>query len=282
MKKILQQSIRLCFFIIFQSLAFGSTAQTNNYKIIYRHCLEMDTTKVLFDTVGREAVLIGNNNASSYSFAKLPKNLLPKPDITTIENILQEKKSGTNKYTIGTGKKFDTIGNIVYYDKRKDSIFVREKMINDYVITKESTPQINWKLSNEYKTIKNYNCQKATCDFRGRSYVAWFTNEIPISEGPWKFKGLPGLILEMEDTKHQVKLYATEIEFPTTEPVSDFVENGIPISLKKYVGYRNEEMHQQMKGIEASLQNQEHRDQVNLNTRVTTKIGMYGVEKTLN
>ncbi|MFY1045776.1 GLPGLI family protein [Chryseobacterium sp. GP-SGM7] len=34
-------------------------------------------------------------------------------------------------------------------------------------------------------------------------YNAWFTNEIPISEGPYKFSGLPGLIVKIEDTKKQ-------------------------------------------------------------------------------
>lgn len=278
MKQLSSYTIYLCFFIICQVTVLGTFAQTNRYKIIYRHCLQMDTTKVLADTMGREAVLIGDNNASSYVFAKLPGNLTPKPEGITMENILNEKKSGTNKYTIGSGKRFDTIGNIVYFDKTNDSIFVKEKMINDYVITKEKLPQMNWKISIESKIIQQYTCMKATCDFRGRSYIAWFTNEIPISEGPWKFKGLPGLILEMEDTKQQVKLYATEIEYPTKETVTRFVESGIPISLQKYMEYRNEEMHQQMKGVEAALQSQEHSDKVDLNTRVKTKIGLYGLE----
>lgn len=33
--------------------------------------------------------------------------------------------------------------------------------------------------------------QKATCDFAGRKWIAWFTTEIPIQDGPYKFYGLP-------------------------------------------------------------------------------------------
>ena len=43
-------------------------------------------------------------------------------------------------------------------------------------------------------TILGYTCHKATTRFRGRDYVAWYTEEIPLSYGPYKFRGLPGLI----------------------------------------------------------------------------------------
>ena len=39
-----------------------------------------------------------------------------------------------------------------------------------------------WKLISETKKIQGYNCQKATLDYGGRSWEAWFTKEIPIQE----------------------------------------------------------------------------------------------------
>lgn len=54
-----------------------------------------------------------------------------------------------------------------------------------------------WKILKEYKTIDSIECQKATTNFRGRSYTACFANSIPVSEGPYKFKNLPGLIIEL-------------------------------------------------------------------------------------
>lgn len=50
-------------------------------------------------------------------------------------------------------------------------------------------------------TILNIVCQKATMEFRGREYTAWFTMDIPINDGPWKLYGLPGLILKAEDSE---------------------------------------------------------------------------------
>ena len=51
----------------------------------------------------------------------------------------------------------------------------------------------------EQKKIGLFNCQKATATYRGREYTAWFTAQIPVSHGPWKLRGLPGLILEVTE-----------------------------------------------------------------------------------
>ena len=61
--------------------------------------------------------------------------------------------------------------------------------------------KINWKIYPETKTIENYKVQKATAKFAGRNWTAWFTNDIQIPDGPYKFRGLPGLILQIEDEK---------------------------------------------------------------------------------
>ena len=66
-----------------------------------------------------------------------------------------------------------------------------------------------WKIGKEKMTVCGYPCRKATCVFRGRKWEAWFTNKIPVSLGPWKFSGLPGLILRVNDDKHEHVFYAT-------------------------------------------------------------------------
>jgi len=70
--------------------------------------------------------------------------------------------------------------------------------MQDYIYTDDLNAQ-EWQIEDSIKIILNYPCQKATCDFRGRKWTAWFTPDIPISDGPWKFGGLPGLIMEVSD-----------------------------------------------------------------------------------
>jgi GLPGLI family protein len=54
-----------------------------------------------------------------------------------------------------------------------------------------------WILKDDKKIISNFKCKKAFCEFRGRKYEAWYSQEIPTINGPWKFGNLPGLIVEI-------------------------------------------------------------------------------------
>lgn len=84
----------------------------------------------------------------------------------------------------------------------------------------EPSAQQEWTLHDERQTILGYECQKATCHWRGRDFVAWFASGIPVRLGPWAFGGLPGLILKIHDTE---RLYTWEAvalrsgEFPITK-----------------------------------------------------------------
>jgi GLPGLI family protein len=92
----------------------------------------------------------------------------------------------------------------------------------------EEIPAQNWELYDDTLTVLGYLCQKATCKFRGRNYTAWFAVDIPINNGPWKFGGLPGLILKVYDAD---KLYVFE---------STGIENHIKkYPVNKYNSYTN-------------------------------------------
>ena len=59
----------------------------------------------------------------------------------------------------------------------------------------------------------------ATADFRGRRWTAWFATDIPVSDGPWKLGGLPGLILEAYDDGQQHVFTAVGLERVKDEPI---------------------------------------------------------------
>ena len=91
---------------------------------------------------------------------------------------------------------------IIYKNKKKNEIEVNVNLAdqNTYRYI-ESIPMQHWKILNQKKEVLGYSCQAANTTYLGRTYTAWFAPAIPIHEGPWKFAGLPGLILEVADNK---------------------------------------------------------------------------------
>ena len=76
----------------------------------------------------------------------------------------------------------------------------------------EPYPNQQWTLTQDTAIVGGYHCQKATCHYHGRDFEAWFTPEVPIKYGPWKFGGLPGLIVKVYDTGHLYTFECTNVE----------------------------------------------------------------------
>jgi len=274
----------LLFILMLPHSYSGIRAQASNYKITYRHCIQFDSAQTLTDTLGMEAVLIGNDKTSNYVFAKLPKELWGDSLKVTPDVIMDQSSDGgtITRTEVAPGTKYDAFGSMLFYDKKKDSVFAREKMPNNYVITKEATPVIRWIIANEFKKIQGYKCQKATAQFRGRNYEAWYTTELAIMDGPWKFKNLPGLVLQIEDAAKQVKLYAVNIEKKANESVAEFVDRGKPISMTEYVGFRNITMRAQFLELkEMSRQKMSQLTGVIVSDESSDNYSFYGIEKRL-
>lgn len=108
--------------------------------------------------------------------------------------------------------------------KKNSSENLNYEMMKDYFSYKTQDP-IQWTLGNETKKSGEYTLQKATTNFGGRDWTAWFCKEVQISEGPYKFRGLPGLIFEVEDSQgtFSFKLLKSQKLNKTYETV-DFLE----------------------------------------------------------
>lgn len=102
----------------------------------------------------------------------------------------------------------------------------------------ETEDPITWKLHNDTKTEGSYTLQKATANFGGRSWIAWFSKDIAVNEGPYKFRGLPGLVFSVEDSKMQhvfklIKSYKLEKTYDTSEFLESFAfKKALPVNEK--------------------------------------------------
>jgi GLPGLI family protein len=87
----------------------------------------------------------------------------------------------------------------------------------------------NWKLIEETKIINTINCKKAEVTFKGRNWIAWYSPEIPLPYGPYKFSGLPGLIVKITDDKGD-----WDFELVKSVPVSKLKGKVINIKKSRY------------------------------------------------
>ncbi len=107
------------------------------------------------------------------------------------------QKSGTYK-DISKSIKQPKFSHTIVKSYPSMGITYSDFILQDIVSYKEDV-KFNWKIEKDQKKIGEYNTQKATTDFGGRKWTAWFTTDLPFQDGPYKFYGLPGLIVQIQD-----------------------------------------------------------------------------------
>lgn len=107
----------------------------------------------------------------------------------------------------------------VYKSNVDNSVTHYDVAGTDHMYSVEDKTPIDWELTDSTKTVLGYECILATADYHGRKWNVWFTPEIPLQEGPWKFYGLPGFILEAESVDGQYLFTATGIN-ATDKPIT--------------------------------------------------------------
>lgn len=177
------------------------------YEFIYKYDYVKDTLSI--DDKRNEIFSLYTDKQSNSYF--LPSKLLE------VDSLLLEVEKNNKMITLPSSySKWRVIKN---NDKGDYFIDMLGKNYYKYLIDKDLN--INWDVKKEYKEILGYRTTKAVCKAFGRTWEAWFTEEIPLNSGPYKFSGLPGLIVEISDSEKyftfellSVKKETKIIEFP--------------------------------------------------------------------
>lgn len=127
----------------------------------------------------------------------------------------------------------------VFKSDQKIEIF--DKILGVYY-KYENDQKMKWTLGNETKTISTYRCRKATGKYRNKNITAWYTEEIPISEGPYTFKGLPGLVVEAYDDKDYFHFTLVKIKNlkQLIAPIRGEISTNYEKFLKKRTDFQND------------------------------------------
>lgn len=89
-----------------------------------------------------------------------------------------------------------------------DSIEEWQQFAHLYAVLKEKAEPIEWNVNYpDTITRQGYKCKYATAKFRGRTWRVWYTEEVPMSVGPWKLHGLPGLIVAAQDDSRRLRFF---------------------------------------------------------------------------
>lgn len=163
-----------------------------NYKVVYkvRYISHLDTKTVKTE---RAFLIIKNNQESSYT----TENTYKQDSIKQLvrEGILAAQEVMNDKYP-KTG-----FNHFVQKNYKEQSLRIHNLIaIDNYIYNQKN--ELVWQLYPDTLKVQNYVCNKATTTYEGRDYIAWYTTEIPISDGPYKFWGLPGLIIKIYDTEN--------------------------------------------------------------------------------
>lgn len=119
--------------------------------------------------------------------------------------------------------------------------------------------KIQWKILPEKQKIGEFEAQKAVTEFAGRKWTAWFTEELPFQDGPYKFRGLPGLIVKLEDAtqSHVFELKAVGKYKEEIQKVSEFVGNDkyIEVNQEQYKKIFLEDRNDPAKSMKMAMAN---------------------------
>lgn len=176
--------------LLFLFLSVFAHAQINRFFYEYKYIPD-STDKT---DIKKEMMLldIDKNGSSYYSHDKFIA------DSTSNAELEKQIKAGSGNISINRREKPGQVSFKVtkQYPDFKTYLF-RSISTDQYKIQEDKKPE--WKILPDKEKIGEYNAQKAITSFGGREWTAWFTIDIPFQDGPYKFYGLPGLIVKIED-----------------------------------------------------------------------------------
>ncbi|QDP85390.1 GLPGLI family protein [Chryseobacterium sp. SNU WT5] len=180
--------------LIFCLLVFYKVTVAQNITFLYELSQKRDsddnkysTTPFYLDVMGKESVFRSEKDRYSDSLVE---------------------KTG---FGIGSGL---TFANQFYVKKNLSKMEIIKSIttpLMNYKYDLKISDTLDWQISPEKQRIGEIECQKAYLKYGGRSWVAWFSESIPLQDGPYIFNGLPGLIVKISDEQSNFVFNLVEV-----------------------------------------------------------------------
>ena len=187
--------------------------------VIYRVTYHEDTTQKAHEDNERMLLLIGNEVSVFKSYNHYRLNQI----------VRQKRQDGTLDAWRKSGEGMRYMSKLLYsvyknYPKGMITTTDAIQMTDHWCIYEEGMGGFQWEMQDDRTEIIGFQVQKAICNYGGRTWEAWFAEELPFDDGPWKFHGLPGLILQVADTQGHYRFELVSVEVPEEGTKVEFEE----------------------------------------------------------
>lgn len=226
-------------------LFVGVMLSAQNNRVIYEYKFAPDSTKT--DSLKTEWMYLDISKKGSKFYSKSTFE----SDSTVQESIKKQLASGMRNVSISRQRQGGEINYEVEKTYPEYKTYLIANIGNDTYKVLEDR-KMNWKIAPDKKQIGEFKVQKANTVFAGRSWTAWFTTDVPIQDGPYKFSGLPGLIVEISDQSgtHKMELKGLKkIQETKTEELNTQGKD-IPFTKKKPIDVNRQQYVKQLKQFE--------------------------------
>lgn len=188
------------------------TIAPETMEFVYEYSWCNDTTGQLKDNYTADQMLlqIAANGMSKFSSYK---NL-------TVDSILMSITTEQVAEAAIDGKLDNGEFMTIFKNYPEGKLTHTEKICMDWFRYDEDMPELRWELTDSVINILGYECRSAVCNFRGREWTAFYTDEIPLMDGPWKLHGLPGLIMKAYDKDGHYRFELIGIKSKADRPIT--------------------------------------------------------------
>lgn len=188
------------------------TIVNETMEFIYDYSYSIDTLDRIEDRWEEDQMLlqIAPNGVSKFSSFK---NI-------TVDSLLMSLSSEQIVDAAMDGKLSNGDFMTIFKNYPQGKLTHAEKVCEDWFKYEEELPELDWELSDSTITVLGYECRKATCSFRGREWTAWYSEDIPVMNGPWKLGGLPGLIMKAYDRNKEYAFECVGINSHADRPIT--------------------------------------------------------------
>ncbi|MBQ9288312.1 MAG: GLPGLI family protein [Bacteroidaceae bacterium] len=217
-------------------MTFPTLPDTHFLEATYRDTLDFSFMRVLYKRRTMPDTLARDNFSTPRTYAlhiaKSGKSLFSKLDAFVLDSAYASRevngkimiKEAKAAWESVPGKDSNTSEIWKNHPEKRQITYLNRTFMDSWVYTQDF-PDFQWEiLPDSTQTILEHPCMMAVGNYAGRTWKVWFTVEIPVSDGPWKLCGLPGLILKAEDKRGEFFYTAIGIQQITAPMPTNFKE----------------------------------------------------------